>query len=229
MDVDLSAEDGRGEEYWDIDAILAEQQKVACYVKSDVPHFGYLAGSKSHMVGGARYGDAVTPLANPETENISQQLPKGSRVEVPFWLASQLALNQLVDIEVPRCFGTRARNDLKASPTAVDLNLLCPYFYAFGCSIFNLVIDRTLNKVLATTFTQRMQRVMDYTQSSILGGAAMAASAEQDRFLRTLEEEEKELHRLGVHSALDTRRFYSNEPVSTLRKSDALGTGSWAG
>jgi len=44
----------------------------------------------------------------------------------------------MVDIEIPKFYGARMREDLKASSTAVNIHRLCPYFYTFGIKLLNL-------------------------------------------------------------------------------------------
>ena len=54
----------------------------------------------------------------------------------------------IIKLEIPRPFGNRVRNNLDASPTAVDFRLLCPYFYVFGKKLVNLIEDQRLPGIL---------------------------------------------------------------------------------
>ncbi|KAJ3315774.1 DNA replication protein, partial [Blyttiomyces sp. JEL0837] len=58
----------RGDEYWDLDAILADHQKVPSFFLADVPGYGFLEG------------------------NHEENLSRNTRVELPYWLAEFLAL-----------------------------------------------------------------------------------------------------------------------------------------
>ena len=54
--------------YYDVDAILTDAQKVPCAFELTVPRLGYLEG------------------------NMSGDIKKGSKVELPLWLGEMLAL-----------------------------------------------------------------------------------------------------------------------------------------
>lgn len=69
---------------------------------------------------------------------LSHQLLADTRVEVPLWLATQLALRQYVTLELPRVFQPAFREMLLADPCVVDLQAKCAYFYEFGIKIATL-------------------------------------------------------------------------------------------
>ena len=66
------------------------------------------------------------------------QLLADTRVEVPLWLATQLALRQYVTLELPRVFQPAFREMLLADPCVVDLQAKCAYFYEFGIKLATL-------------------------------------------------------------------------------------------
>ena len=66
------------------------------------------------------------------------QLAQESRVEVPLWLATTLAIRSYVTLELPRVFQPAFREMLLADPAVVDLHSKCSYFYEFGIKIATL-------------------------------------------------------------------------------------------
>ncbi|KAI9335389.1 hypothetical protein DFJ73DRAFT_780440 [Zopfochytrium polystomum] len=180
---------GDDDRYWDLDDILADQQegtkarprsnngprprdnnpfdqRVPVFFQTDVPDYGFLEGNNE--------------------EHISQ-LSKDTRVELPFWLAEPLALREIVELEVPRCFGPHIRNDLRASPTAVPLHALNQFYYAFGMKMVDLPPFRTedapLSQILSTAFTTRLIQIMKYCHANV--------GPDRDEFLQRLDETEK--------------------------------------
>ncbi|KAL7309628.1 DNA replication protein [Mucor circinelloides] len=163
------------DEYYSIDSILAEQQKIPCITLHDYSKEANLNGDNS-------------------------ELKRGSRVELPYWIAKPLAQftlptdDSLISIELPKTYSTKVRNVLDASPTSVDFKLLCPYFYLFGRKLLDLVVDDSLTSVLEKAFKTRLRDVMDFSQS--------IGSATGQNYLQKLDETEKELYRVGQESAL---------------------------
>ncbi|KAJ3139527.1 DNA replication protein [Geranomyces variabilis] len=150
-----------GDEYWNLDAILAEQQKIPCYFRSNVPGYGSLEGN--HEV----------------------DLSADVKVELPFWLAEPLTSIDCIDLVVPPCFSRRVRNDLNASPTSVNLNRLCAYYYRFGVMVMNLLDDEWLPTVLSQAFKSRLPIIMDYAQTSRMRN-------DRSEFTGSLDETERE-------------------------------------
>ncbi|TVY12519.1 DNA replication complex GINS protein psf3, partial [Lachnellula arida] len=81
--------------YYDIDAILTDAQKVPCTFELDVPSLGYLDNNPGHA------------------------LKRGTRVDLPLWLAELLAVSSpssnksLVTLDLPPSLSPRVMNALK--------------------------------------------------------------------------------------------------------------------
>ncbi|KAG1096701.1 hypothetical protein G6F42_018318 [Rhizopus arrhizus] len=176
------------DEYYSIDSILAEQQKIPCITLHDYSKEANLNGDNSEV-------RMSTLPAVPCIKFRIHQLKRGSRVELPYWIAKPLAqFTSLISIELPKTYSTKVRNVLDASPTSVDFKLLCPYFYLFGRKLLDLVVDDSLTSVLEKAFKTRLRDVMDFSQS--------IGSATGQNYLQKLDETEKELYRVGQESAL---------------------------
>ncbi|KAI8914734.1 hypothetical protein DFJ77DRAFT_541252 [Powellomyces hirtus] len=179
-----------GDEYWDMDAILSEQQKIPCFFHSNVPGYGFLEGN--HEV----------------------DLSANVKVELPYWLAAKIALDDYIDLEVPPCFSQRIRNDLNASPTSVNLNRLCAYYYRFGVKIINLIDDERLPQILTEAFRARLPLIMDYTQTSRL-------RTDRSEFIYSLDETERELYKLG-HETVTEMTHWDRRRAVRIQTAEVL-------
>lgn len=105
--------------YYDIDAILAEEELVPCSTLFD---FTYL----SHL--------------DPDLSEKDHYLPESSRVKMPLWAVEKWAALGYVRLSLPRHYGRKARERLEADPTEVDLR------YVLYCKKQSLVsvIDHSI-------------------------------------------------------------------------------------
>ena len=117
--------------YYDVDAILTDAQKVPCTFELTVPGLGYLEG------------------------NMTGDMKKGSKIELPLWLGEMLALSQslntqsLVTLDPPSALSPRVLNALKADPRTVNLRALAPHFYNLGARILELFDEEEMIEVLS--------------------------------------------------------------------------------
>lgn len=93
--------------YFDIDAILAEEELIPCHTNFD---FSLLA--------------ALDPDgAHHQREDF---LPENSRIKLPLWLAGRWAMTNFVRLQLPRHYGRKARERYDADPGDADLRwVLC--------------------------------------------------------------------------------------------------------
>ncbi|KAI0771514.1 GINS complex Psf3 component [Trametes elegans] len=179
------------DDYYSIDSILAENQKIQCTFKVDVPDMGHLDGGKA--------GD-IKAL---------------SKVQIPLWMAYILIYSDHADFTIPSPFSARVRNALNAEPRSVRLSALVGQgglWYGFGRSIMHLLNDipaEELSQVLTKTFRARLPEVIDQAQhfaslqAGGSGGDAFAAA-----FREGLDGTERELFQLAQESARKTKAWY---------------------
>ena len=86
--------------YYDIDAILAEEELVPCSTLFD---FTYL----SHL--------------DPDLSEKEHFLPESSRIKMPLWSVEKWAMLGFVRLSLPRHYGRKARERLEADPAEADL------------------------------------------------------------------------------------------------------------
>ncbi|KAI8608797.1 hypothetical protein BC830DRAFT_1153775 [Chytriomyces sp. MP71] len=152
--------------FWDMDDVVAEQQRIPCFVAIDIPGYGFLDG------------------------NSDDDLPRNTRVELPYWLVQPLIVADQVELEYPLCFARRALNDIATSAVSVNLHGLCACFFHFGIKFVNLIDDVNLGAVLSNAFSQRLTEIMQYSQSG----------RSYSKFILTLDDTEKQIFKLGQES-----------------------------
>ena len=103
-----------GWDYFDLDDILACQEKIPCTFETQVKDLGFLDHGSD--------GDNIE---------------SGTKMELPFWLAKELCARQrrIISVDLPKVYREAYRQILEADATAVDLNKLGPYFYSVGGKI----------------------------------------------------------------------------------------------
>ncbi|KAI3785751.1 hypothetical protein L1987_44876 [Smallanthus sonchifolius] len=97
--------------YYDIDDILADEELVP-----------------------AVFLEAVNGVGLFESNDTNRVEPR-SKVELPFWLASELHLRQAASVSIPPCFNKKTREEIGADGAHVDLRSRCLNFYELGCKI----------------------------------------------------------------------------------------------
>eukprot|EP00271_Cylindrocystis_brebissonii_P005301 TRINITY_DN17288_c0_g1_i1.p2 TRINITY_DN17288_c0_g1~~TRINITY_DN17288_c0_g1_i1.p2 ORF type:complete len:211 (+),score=38.63 TRINITY_DN17288_c0_g1_i1:447-1079(+) len=99
--------------YYDIDAILADEERVFVTFQTDVT--------------GA--GRALDPSCD------NDDLALRSRVELPYWLIPELHQRNMITMHLPRIFGQKFRKEVQAEPLCVNLRECSPYYYTLGMKL----------------------------------------------------------------------------------------------
>jgi len=99
---------------------MASQTRVPCRTLVDITNFGFLDASQE-----------------------SQDLPDGSQIELPIWAATAMSTRNrgFVSVRMPKYFGDKYRDVLKADPVVVDLNKMGPQYYQAGLQLCTLPSD----------------------------------------------------------------------------------------
>ncbi|KAF8559017.1 hypothetical protein OG21DRAFT_1594896 [Imleria badia] len=180
-------------DYFSIDAILAENQKIQCTFKIDVPGMGHLGGGSDKDI------KALT------------------KVPLPMWLAYIFLYSDWADVATPVAFGTRVRNALKAEPRSVKLSSLVGaggLWYGFGKMIAEILTEEQgleLETVLTQTLRGRLTEVIDQAQHFAALGPAGGGGTSNDvtqSFREGLEGTERELFLLAQESTRRTKRWH---------------------
>jgi GINS complex subunit 3 len=116
--------------FLDIDEILSEEERLPCIFSVDASGLGGL---------------------DPAIE--SHDLPAHSKVDLPLWLAHTLTDKNMVEIELPRHYGSRIREDIMAGASAVPLREYSFYYFEVGWKLSKFTRDNDLKRNLRTAFT----------------------------------------------------------------------------
>ncbi|XP_076914015.1 DNA replication complex GINS protein PSF3-like [Bidens hawaiensis] len=145
--------------------------------------------------------------------SLLNQVEARSKVELPFWLASELQLRQAVAVNIPPCFNKKTREEIGADGAHVDLRSRCSYFYKLGCKIVQLIGDKTIGSLLLVAFQTRYKDVLIKAHTS--------ASALAPKFLSLLTKEETKLYDAAKSSTAAFRTWRMGGP--RFQKAYVLG------
>ncbi|CAN3357433.1 DNA replication complex GINS protein Psf3p [Diutina catenulata] len=172
--------------YYDLDDILAVQQKVPCRFNCTVPGLGYLEG------------------------NPGRALEANTKVDLPFWLAS--VLNTIsaqddasqddytfLDIEDPEFINTKVLNAIRASATTIDLHKIAQHYYNLVIRWCTMYSQDDLVKTVMEMLRQRAVEINNF--------ASNANKSVHNEFLYSLDEWEKKLYKITSESNKDMREW----------------------
>ncbi|RLN84047.1 hypothetical protein BBJ28_00008223 [Nothophytophthora sp. Chile5] len=162
--------------YFDIDEILASDERVKCTFATDAQGCGYLDASCTE-----------------------EDLESGSVVELPLWLAETLATRGDVTVEVPHYLTKRFRRMLKAGPSSVNLREFSIYFYEVGRQLMPLVEQveqQEIDEIMRLAFGGERYR-------DLLNNSMSSLDEDTTEFTRKLTQGEKKLFEAGATGAKD--------------------------
>jgi len=186
-------------DYFSIEAILAENQKIQCTFKQEIPGMGHLGGGSE------------------------RDIAMLSKVQIPIWLAYTIIYSDWAEFNIPTPFGSRVRNALKAEACSVRLSNLVGQgglWYGFGKTIMDILSDEQANEMsemLSKAFRERLLEVIDQAQHfAALGqtgpGGSSADTAQS--FREGLDTTERELFSLAQESTKRTKMWYEDSDRS---------------
>ncbi|XP_074596114.1 DNA replication complex GINS protein Psf3 [Brevipalpus obovatus] len=146
-------------------------------------------------------------------------LPRGTKIELPLWMASSLLEMGLISMELPRGYTESYREVLDADATVVNLQKLGPNFYQTGrhlCKMYP-VDCKPIAESLVRTFIERVTKIMDYSTSS-----PSTITPEMSNFLQSLDNKEREIFELAQRSVQDFRRW-ENRSIERVEANELIG------
>lgn len=123
--------------YLNIDEILSEEERMTCIFLIDGSGLGSL-----------------------DLTNDLNDLPINSKIELPLWLSQILAEKNMIEIELPKHYGSRIREDIMAGAIAVPLREYSFYYFEVGWKLSRLTRDNDLRKTLRIAFTGDRYRAL---------------------------------------------------------------------
>lgn len=134
-----------GAKYYDLHDILAGETAIPCTLQTHVNSCGKLLDQSS------------------EHDN----LKKGHSLDIPLWLASDVAARNMVTVRLPKCYGKKMREKMRAGPGCEDLKMRCPYFYTVALGLQPFVYpDDALASFVVKTFRARYQELLSRAHTS---------------------------------------------------------------
>ena len=126
-----------------IDLILSEDERIPC----------------KFLVEGKNLGH----LDNPNMEN---DLADGARVELPLWLAKSLSELKMVELELPKHYGSKMRDAIMAGAAPINLKDFSHYYFDVGLQLSKIKQDLDLQRSLRAAFSgDRFRNLLLFTLS----------------------------------------------------------------
>ncbi|KAE9410259.1 hypothetical protein BT96DRAFT_961739 [Gymnopus androsaceus JB14] len=174
-------------DYFSIDAILAENQKVQCKFKHRIPEMGHLGGGSER--------------------DITAQ----SKRQIPLWLAYIIVYSYWADFEIPQPFSKQKPRSVRLS----NLVGAGTGWYVFGKKIMDMIGDDQgleMSEMLVSTFKGRLVDVIDQAQHFAalgpVGGGSGGVDSGPQMFREGLDTTERELFVLAQESARRMKKWY---------------------
>ena len=177
------------EHFLSMDDIKSLGQRVTCTFRENVIGLGFIDRS---------------------TE--SKDVQKGSKLDIPLFMAKVLQRRQLVTVELPKGYNDTYREILVADAKMLDLHRLGPHFYNFGKHLVEMDHKHSeeVAKSLATTFHERVRGLMDHSLN-----ASKDTELESTKFQSTLDETEISIFETGQKYTQDFKRWEVRESKKT--------------
>lgn len=182
--------------YLDIDLILSEEERLPCLFLYDGANMGHLDSSMQ--------------------QNSDNLLPEQSRVEIPFWLGQELKARSFVRIEVPKFYGIKMRDEMRAGAAAINLRDFTYYFFEVGMRLSIALMDRDLLQNLRQAFLGERYRKL------LVRALSQGSQEDLADFSQTLTSSELLIFRAGLQATHNLQAWRSMES-SIIKGSQVLG------
>ncbi|XP_034944077.1 DNA replication complex GINS protein PSF3 [Chelonus insularis] len=132
--------------YLSMTDILVTEERISCKTEEPLPRLGFL-----------------------DVTSDSPDLKKGTKLELPFWLAQSLHCRRrpIVSVEIPKVYKESYREILEADACAVTLSKWNPYYYELGMLVaqLNSRESESIKNSLILTFKSRIKLIVDWAQN----------------------------------------------------------------
>ncbi|WVO16588.1 DNA replication complex GINS protein PSF3 [Cryptococcus depauperatus] len=183
------------DDYFSITSILADNQKLSCTFTLDVEGLGYLEGGSE--------------------DNIRE----GTKIELPFWLAGTLSINQFTTFTLPVPFSHRVRSALIASPIAVKLSNLVGgngWWYRLGKRLAEILEEAqavNIRDMMRGAFTGRLPTLYDLAAHHATADHTLPeiSTSKGETFRDGMEGDERGLFAVGQDSGRLYKSWYDSK------------------
>eukprot|EP00555_Chaetoceros_dichaeta_P012721 CAMPEP_0198256634 /NCGR_PEP_ID=MMETSP1447-20131203/6510_1 /TAXON_ID=420782 /ORGANISM="Chaetoceros dichaeta, Strain CCMP1751" /LENGTH=290 /DNA_ID=CAMNT_0043943329 /DNA_START=171 /DNA_END=1043 /DNA_ORIENTATION=- len=157
--------------YYDIDAILAEEELIPVTNLLDFQYLAHLDRDAGHQPltvtpnkpsndDTGRIRESAPNETRKERLSQNRSLPEGTKFKMPLWAIDKWSELSFVRLTLPRHFGRRARERLEADPAAVDLRRKSERFFMSGIFLVDL-IKRCVNASNKSSTSRRNPRAAE--------------------------------------------------------------------
>jgi len=182
------------DDYFSLASILSDNHKLSCTFTLDVPGLGYLEGGTE--------------------ANIHQH----QKLELPFWLAQTLSLNEFTTFPLPPAYSPRVKAALNASSPSVKLSSLVGgngWWYRWGRRIADVLDDQPqadLLSMLLRAFVNRLPPLQDLSahHASSDHSVPEAGAGSGEALREGMEGDERELFAIGQDSGRTVKIWYDS-------------------
>ncbi|KAL6451483.1 PSF3 DNA replication complex GINS protein PSF3 [Candida maltosa Xu316] len=169
------------QDYYNLDDILAENEKIPCKFSVTVPGLGYLEG------------------------NPGKPILEDTKIELPYWLAHilgtlEISDTHMVELGDPDFINKKVINAIKSDPSSLDLHKLTPYFYLMVLKWGSLYDDEVLIENIMNCLKSRSLEIYNFSSN--------ANKTLNNEFLYTLDEFEKSLFKSTSESNKLMRQWF---------------------
>ncbi|VDP94088.1 unnamed protein product [Echinostoma caproni] len=158
--------------YLNLDDILATSERTSCRLRVALPGIAPLLLSDSNLTNSSSQNTTIIGATGEDTEEleseenlVSLDIPAGTRLELPIWLALALGSGrrQVLNVELPFIYRDAFGEVFDADPSVVDLRRKAPLFYLLWFSLLNLGPSKVgqAAATVARVFQTRLKSVMD--------------------------------------------------------------------
>eukprot|EP00535_Pseudo-nitzschia_heimii_P004080 CAMPEP_0197182374 /NCGR_PEP_ID=MMETSP1423-20130617/6353_1 /TAXON_ID=476441 /ORGANISM="Pseudo-nitzschia heimii, Strain UNC1101" /LENGTH=290 /DNA_ID=CAMNT_0042632787 /DNA_START=49 /DNA_END=921 /DNA_ORIENTATION=- len=163
--------------YYDIDAILAEEELVPCTTLFEFSHLADLDPDGIH-----HQQQQQQQHQNEAQGESSAYLPENSRIKVPLWAVEKWATLGFVRLQLPRHYGRRARERYEADPGDANLRKRNERFFLSGRRLVHLIEQSSTQVAKAIASLPRSRK--SNSNSMIRHTQALRQVSEEARSLR---------------------------------------------
>lgn len=188
--------------YYDIDAILSEEERVTAEFVIDANGLGFL-----------------DPARDPNTQ---PDVAAGSKLDLPYWMIQPLNKRNWVEFQFPKIYGKYFRETLRANsdPQVVSLHDKAPYFEDFGLRMAIDVCEhsqdgeqpaeaREAYLIIQNAMVNRSRHLLDLSENS--------SNEDTSTLLKGLTQRERQLFAVGQLSS-QSFRAWKERSAATIKK-----------
>lgn len=117
---------------FDYETLLSLEEKVSVIWNIDGYELAYLNKKGNNIK------NSLELSSDDESEKETKDIKEGTKIEVPMWLAFELAKRNFVKIEIPKHYSEKFLKKLEIGAEEANIHEHSPYFYQIGFELSDL-------------------------------------------------------------------------------------------